>query len=124
MSDHSLIEKGFINLGKAKFDQVLPLARRQRVEGARGALQLWRQRGRAFAAAQSDRCPLHDGLLNVYFYGLAVDRGAESEKVHRVFCGNRKVGVSIIERHIRHGKSHKVGYRLIAVVEEMIGNAD
>jgi hypothetical protein len=55
---------------------------------------------------------------------LSVGLGREGEEVNRLLGRHRDVGVLVGDRDIRHRERDQIGDRLIAFVEEVVGNPD
>jgi hypothetical protein len=53
---------------------------------------------------------------------LSVGLGREGEEVNRLLGRHRDVGVLVGDRDVRQREGNEIGYRLIAPVEEMIGD--
>jgi hypothetical protein len=114
-----------LNLGEADVDQRLPFVLGQRVERVAGRSELWCE-GNAEPLQQCGSVDAlgEDLLLDLCCYRLTICRCCEGEKIDRVLRRNGDVRIRAVNRDVRHRESDEAGDSPVAVVEEMVGDAD
>ena len=114
-----------IDLGEAEAQELLPLVRRQAVEGFVGARQMRRQRD-AEAAQQLRAVDAgSDGaLLELGRDRRPVHGGGKAEKVDGIVGRHRDDVVRAFDLDVRHRKGDEHGHVLVRPVEEAVMNPD